>query len=567
MFYIFISFSALMFAVSALYLTIFFKSREKVMQFWGFSCIAHSIGLILFILYDASGNDLLLESRKIADMFGLLLLLFGAYGFMHVKIPTYWYRFSLYMLLLAAICMSYGFELLSFYLPISIYQLILTVSICYNIFTRWNISRFEKYVTASVFFSWGIMKSAAFIGEMLTDSNEIFCLTELMLYCILTSCIFITYITHLNAKGLFVDRIYQSIIENMNSASFYYRIKPAPSFAYMSPHITELTGYPPEAFYTDYTLIFRLATEPFAGDITDIFDNRLRRTEYPVLELYRKDGETFWCEFSSNFIRNEEGENIGMVGTLRDVTNMKSVQVEQVGAIRQRNILLSYISHELKTPITSIAGFLTAVQDGTMSSENDKREAMDIITSKVMTLKKLIDDLDQLTKMESNQFTFDFESVLVRDLVEFLISRNIPDAEAQGFTVRLTSDMKILEKYYIVADMERVNQVFTNLVTNAIKYSHENRIIDMRFTVDERGEYFMAFVTDYGIGIPDHQLTHIFDRFYRVDYNKRSHTGNRGLGLTLSKEIIEAHNGEIYVDSTEGSGSTFSFTIPLYTEA
>ena len=130
------------FAASTLYFYIFSRKQEKFMQYWGFSWIA-----------------LFLELRKVVDMFNLLLLLFGSYSYTHIKVPTYWYRFSLYLLLLAVICMIYSFDLLSFYLPISIYQLIITAFLCYNIWQKWDIIMAERIIASVVFFLWGAIKS------------------------------------------------------------------------------------------------------------------------------------------------------------------------------------------------------------------------------------------------------------------------------------------------------------------------------------------------------------------------------------------------------------------------
>lgn len=256
-----------------------------------------------------------------------------------------------------------------------------------------------------------------------------------------------------------------------------------------------------------------------------------------------------------------------MIGSMRDVTNLKTAEVEQVNQTRRRNILLSYISHELRTPITSIAGYLTAIQDGTLVEEDDQKEAMGIITSKTLTLKKLIDDLDQLAKFETNQVTFHFETCAIRDVTESLISRTTSDAEPEGFNVIVDSDLRMLDECWAVVDEERIHQVFSNLVTNAMKYSGDSRNIYLGFAVDDAGQTFVATIRDEGIGIKPTHISHIFDRFYRVKYTEGESAGGRGLGLTLSKEIIEAHQGEIFVESAPGEGSVFSFTLPLYQEA
>ncbi|MFQ8603209.1 MAG: hypothetical protein ACLSAO_08975, partial [Anaerovoracaceae bacterium] len=164
-----IIFALFTFAASTLYFYLFSRKQEKFMQYWSISWLAYSCSLLCLLCYFNYPNELFLELRKVIDMFNLLLLLFGSYSFMHIKIPTYWCRFSLYLLLLAIICVIYNFELLSFYLPISIYQLIITIFICYNIWKRWNIILSERIIALIIFLFWGISKSIISIIEVFTN--------------------------------------------------------------------------------------------------------------------------------------------------------------------------------------------------------------------------------------------------------------------------------------------------------------------------------------------------------------------------------------------------------------
>ena len=537
------------------------------MLLWGLSWLSFSLSLVSLIVWLDTGSELLLQLRKVTDMAHLLLLLFGTYHFSHRRIPSYWFRFSLYMLLLAVIFMIYDFQLLSFYLPISVFQAIISLFICYNVIHARDVGNTKRLISAAVFLLWGISESVLPVAELLSGLSFSFLPVEVFLSATVNICILAVYIPYAKARSSLTESLYRTIVEHSRGAVFYYRTKPEPVFSYVSPSIRDLTGYSPEEFYMDPRLLFTMTAKPFAEDIRDLFEGRLRRDEYPALELYRKNGEKFWCEFSCTVLKDTGGEPSELIGSLRDVTNMKSEEVEKVDEIRRRNILLSYISHELRTPITSIAGYLTAIQDGIMSSEEEKSEAMEIITAKTMTLKKLIDDLDQLSKFETNQFTFNFESCDLRYVIDALISRNVPDLEQDGFLVSIDQALNRPESYRVVIDLERINQVLSNLLNNAVKYSGENRRIHLKFCLDDREEYFIVYVQDEGIGIPDSQISHIFDRFYRVGYNGGADTEGRGLGLTLSKEIIEAHQGEIFAESIRGQGSTFSFMIPLYMEA
>ena len=560
------AFSILMIAVSILYFVLFSRNQARFMRYWGFSWIAYSLGLISLLLFFQTGSELFLEIRKTIDMFNLLLLLFGTYSFMHRRIPTYWYRFSLYLLLLAAICMIYDFELLSFYLPISVYQLILTVCICYNIFFRWTLPQGERIIATVIFFIWGAGKSVYSIAEIFLDVTSDHFMGEIMMSNIVNFCILTIYITYARTEIDMTDTLYKTVIDNSRGAMFYYRASPDPSFVYVSSSIKDLTGYTPEEFYGDPRLLISITTESFAGEVSEMFDERQSLSRHATVELFNKNGDQIWCEMDCTPVEGEDGSS-ALVGSLRDVTNLKTAQIEQVNENRRRNILLSYISHELRTPVTSIAGFLTAIQDGTLSEPKERDEAMEIITNKTLTLKKLIDDLDQLSKLESNQFTFDFEALTVRDVAESLINRHLSDLENEGFSVDVQADMKSMESHWVVLDLERINQVFTNLITNAVKYSGKSRNLFLAFAVNEEEKHFLVSLRDEGIGISPAQLSHIFDRFYRVDYNSGIERGGRGLGLTISKEIIEAHHGEIFAESKPGEGATISFTIPLYQEA
>ena len=129
-----IAFSILTLAFSLLYFFIYYRNQERFMVYWGFSWISFTLSLISLMFWIRTGNELFLQIRKVTDMMNLLLLLFGTYHFAHRRIPSYWFRFSLYMLLLAVIFMVYGFLLLSFYLPISVFQTIITIFICFNIY-------------------------------------------------------------------------------------------------------------------------------------------------------------------------------------------------------------------------------------------------------------------------------------------------------------------------------------------------------------------------------------------------------------------------------------------------
>lgn len=563
-----IVFSLFTFAASILYFYLFSRGQEKFMQYWGISWVSYSCSLLCLMCYFNYPNELFLELRKVIDMSNLLLLLFGSYSFIHIKIPTYWYRFSLYLLLLATICVIYDFDLLSFYLPISVYQLIITVFICYNIWKRWNIVFSERIIAALIFLFWGLNKSIISIVEVFTSITYNFYITEILLSNIVNFCILVIYILYTQKENSFVNNLYKTLVQNSKDTIFYYKLSPYEAFEYISPSIEEITGFPASAFYDNPKLFLNLTDETHREEMVEIFSPKQPYKDLVVMEMCNKNGENFWGEFNCTLIDGSDGNPVAIEGTFRDITRIKSVELEQIKATKSRNTLLSYISHELRTPITSIAGFLTALSDGTMSSTEEKQEAMEIITSKTLTLKKLIDDLDQLSKLETHQFTFNFMSYAAGEVAEMLINGNISDAKSAGFEISIDCDVSRLNKYQLIIDYDRINQVFSNLVSNAIKYSYKEKNLIIKFKIDEAEENFLVSVEDTGIGIKDSNIPYIFDKFFRADADKgKKSIDGRGLGLTLCREIMLAHQGDIYADSTYGYGSTFIFIIPLYKEA
>lgn len=560
-----IIFSIFTFAASILYFYLFSRKQERFMQFWGFSWVAYSLSLLCLLCFMDTGHQFYMEMRKVIDMFNILLLLFGSYSFVHIRIPTYWYRFSLYLMLLALICIYYDFDLLSFYLPISTYQLIVTVFICYNIYKLWHIASGEKIIATAVFFIWGASKAVFSIAEVFTDIDSLY-ITEILLSNLVNFCILVIYVMYTQKENDLTDDLYQNIIENSKDVIFHYRLSPYKAFDYISPSVSDVTGFPQSYFYDNPGMFTNLADEKSKEELENIFSGKTPFRDLSVVQMINRDGEKFWGEFNCTILYDNYDRPSAIDGTFRDITSIKSAELKLINATKNRNMLFSYISHELRTPITSIAGYLTAINDGTMSSDDEKIEAMDIITAKTLTLKKLVDDLDQLSKLETHQFTFNFMSCTAGDITEMLLSSNSADIKSAGFELSADYDLHNLYKYWLVADYDRINQVFSNLITNAMKYSHHEKKILLDFHIDEREENYVVSVQDRGVGIKENNLPYVFDRFYREHDSSTSYVEGRGLGLTLCREIIAAHHGDIYVESTYGFGSTFTFIIPLYKE-
>lgn len=253
-------------------------------------------------------------------------------------------------------------------------------------------------------------------------------------------------------------------------------------------------------------------------------------------------------------LRGPAGEVAGAVAVVRDVTDLRR-------ADRLRRELTANVSHELRTPLTSIKGFAETLLGGAMSDETACRRFLTIIDSEAGRLMKLVDDLMDLSRLESRVVSFEPTEVRLDELVTEALTRMRPQAEAQRIQLRTAAT----EAVTVLADRDRILQVITNLLDNAIKFTPDGGEVEA--SVWRTGAEGLVSVTDTGRGIPADDLLRIFDRFYRVDRSRSREAGGTGLGLAIAKHIVEAHGGRITVASRINSGSTFTFTLPILAPA
>ncbi|MFB6363208.1 sensor histidine kinase [Paenibacillus elgii] len=233
---------------------------------------------------------------------------------------------------------------------------------------------------------------------------------------------------------------------------------------------------------------------------------------------------------------------------------------------KSRSRLLSNISHDLGTPLTTIQCYLEAVLDGIVDTEEQKERYLRLIHSKVISMDRLIEDLFQLSQLEARQVTFKKQLMRTDRLIELLFSRYELDTRNAGIHYSLTlqtgGDDQTREFSAVDVDLERLHQVFSNLIFNAIKFTPEGGSIQVEMVDD--GEQLLCRVSDTGGGINEQDLPYVFDRFYTSSRSRNSAAGGKGLGLSISREIIEYHEGRIWVERTEpGRGTMFCFTIPV----
>ncbi|PTI21995.1 sensor histidine kinase, partial [Staphylococcus xylosus] len=231
---------------------------------------------------------------------------------------------------------------------------------------------------------------------------------------------------------------------------------------------------------------------------------------------------------------------------LHDITNLKKLE-------NLRREFVANVSHELKTPITSIKGFAETLLDGAKNDEQTLNEFLKIISKESDRIETLVFDLLDLSHVEQ-QTEIETAYMSLSDIAETTIKNMRKIAEDKNITIINEIDSDIV----IDANQDKVSQVALNLLSNAISYSKEDSDVIIRVYKDEQKR--IMEVQDFGIGISQEEQKHIFERFYRVDKARSRDSGGTGLGLSITKHIMEAHGGRINVYSTVGKGSTFRVT-------
>jgi signal transduction histidine kinase len=235
--------------------------------------------------------------------------------------------------------------------------------------------------------------------------------------------------------------------------------------------------------------------------------------------------------------------------------NQMAVQLEQVESMRRQ--LIGDVTHELRTPLTSIKGYMEGLVDGVLPSTP---ETFNQIHREADRLSRLVDDLQELSRVEAKAYSLDVRSVAISNLVHTIVKRLSPQATAKRISLRsnLPADLPPVQ-----ADEDRITQVLLNLAANAIQYTPEGG--DVIISAARQADDVHISVQDTGVGIPAEHLANLFTRFYRVDKSRsRNAGGGSGIGLTIAKHLVEAHGGQIWAESRgEGQGSTFTFSLKI----
>jgi len=246
---------------------------------------------------------------------------------------------------------------------------------------------------------------------------------------------------------------------------------------------------------------------------------------------------------------DDTGNNIGLVFVIRDITEREKLD-------RMRKEFVANVSHELKTPLTSIKSYSETLMDDSYDEDITKK-FLSVINSEADRMDRLVRDLLQLSNFDASFANVRIENNDWIVLLENILLKLRPSYEIKNQQIDLKSAFNETIGQF---DYDRMEQVFINIISNAIKYTPENGHIDVELLKDN--EFFIIKVMDNGMGIPDNELMFIFDRFYRVNKARSRKLGGTGLGLSIAKEIVELHKGVIIIDSILNEGTTAIIKIP-----
>jgi two-component system phosphate regulon sensor histidine kinase PhoR len=253
----------------------------------------------------------------------------------------------------------------------------------------------------------------------------------------------------------------------------------------------------------------------------------------------------------SSPIVDGSGHRIGTLLVMTDVTRLRRLE-------HMRRDFVANVSHEIKTPLTAIKGYVETLYNGEVDSQEDTHRFLGIVIKHVNRLEAIVEDLLSLSHIERENFreALNLSPARLGDIFQTVLQVCQTNADAKHISV----DIKSGEDLHATVDATLLEQAIVNLLDNAIKYSEDGSRVEI--SAENRNGMTTIRIRDFGCGIAQHNLSRLFERFYRVDKARSRQLGGTGLGLAIVKHIVQAHEGEIKVQSRLGEGSTFTIFLP-----
>jgi len=302
-------------------------------------------------------------------------------------------------------------------------------------------------------------------------------------------------------------------------------------------------------------IIGRTPLEAFRNIELENAIDKYKETGLPVAEEIILGGaQNMILDVSvSSILGLPKGEEKTMM-VFHDVTRLKKLE-------KMRVDFVANVTHEIKTPLTAILGFIETLQEGAISEEDTARKFLQTIRKHSERLNRLVDDLLAISNIELGETPLFFESVALGGVVESVLAMINP--RAQEKRIVLTKDIPE-DLPPVNADRDKLNQILLNVLDNAVKFTPESEKISVTARLHEDNNHVMVNIADTGIGIPKDEIPRLGERFYRVDKTRSRELGGTGLGLSIVKHLMKAHNGAMDIDSRLGVGTIVSLSFPIF---
>ena len=285
--------------------------------------------------------------------------------------------------------------------------------------------------------------------------------------------------------------------------------------------------------------------------LTELTEEQLRQGESPLSKEVMVGERVLQLTFAPLALPGQQGEpSMGVVAVIHDVTEQRRLDAS-------RREFIANVSHELRTPLTNIKSYTETVVENADLPEENRTAFLQVVLGESDRMIRIVKDLLMLSRLDNDKLDLRPQRFDVGGMVRHVYEAMKIDAYNRKHTLRLVEG----NPGVMTGDVERLEQVLVNVVSNSIKYTPEGGVIEIE--ARREGEQVIIQVKDNGIGIPDEDLDRIFDRLYRVDKARSREMGGTGLGLAIAREIMQAHKGEISLSSTLGKGTTVTLTLPV----